>query len=48
MMTEEHASHFDDDGLWGFTIDVKAQAVQTRNVGDSCYEAFQTVGMAID
>lgn len=47
-MTQEHASHFDDDGSWGFTISVKAQAVQTRNVGDSAYEAFETVGMGVD
>lgn len=47
-MTQEHASHFDDDGSWGFTIGVKAQAVQTRNVGDSAYEAFETVGMSVD
>jgi len=45
-MTQEYASHFDDDGIWGFTIDVKAQAVQTQNVGDSAFEAFKTVGMA--
>ncbi len=47
-MTKEHASHFDDDGEWGFTIDVKAQAVQTENVGASAAEAFATVGMAIN
>lgn len=47
-MTAEHASHFDDDGICGFTVGVKAQAVQTANVGESAYEAFQTVGMAID
>jgi hypothetical protein len=47
-MTQEHASHFDDDGIWGFTIDVKAQAVQSENVGNSAYDAFQTVGMAIN
>lgn len=45
-MTQEHASHFDDDGVWGFTIDVKAQAVQTDNVGANAFEAFTTVGMA--
>ena len=48
FMTQEHASHFDDDGLWGFTIDVKAQAVQTENVGAEnaahpCYTAFEKV-----
>lgn len=47
-MTQEHASHFDDDGVWGFTIDVKAQAVQTENVGANAYEAFKTVGMAVN
>lgn len=47
-MTQEHASHFDDDGVWGFNIDVKAQAVQTENVGADAYTAFQTVGMAIN
>ena len=47
-MTQEHASHFDDDGAWGFTIGVKAQAVQSENVGNSAYDAFQTVGMAIN
>ena len=47
-MTQEHASHFDDDGVWGFTIDVKAQAVQTENVGANAFAAFQTVGMAIN
>ena len=48
VMTQEHASHFDDDGIWGFTIDVKAQAVQTDNVGATAAEAFTTVGMAIN
>jgi len=47
-MTQEHASHFDDDGIWGFTIDVKAQAVQTENVGATAYDAFTTVGLAIN
>ena len=47
-MTQEHASHLDDDGEWGFTIDVKAQAVQTENVGISATAAFATVGMAIN
>jgi len=46
-MTQEHASHLDDDGFWGFTVGVKAQAVQAENVGDSAYAAFQTVGMEI-
>lgn len=30
-----------------FSINVKAQAVQTKNVGDNAYDAFQTVGMSI-
>lgn len=47
-MTQEHASHFDDDGVWGFTIGVKAQAVQTENLGTSAAEAFATVDMAIN
>ena len=43
---------FDDDGAAGFTINVVAQAVQTKNVvpantaeGNEAYAAFQTVGM---
>lgn len=47
-MTQEHASHLDDDGEWGFTIGVKAQAVQIENVGTSAAAAFATVGMAIN
>ena len=31
----------------GFTITVKAQAVQTENVGNNAFEAFETVKMAI-
>ena len=31
----------------GFTIGVKAQAVQTEHVGDNAFEAFQTVNMPI-
>lgn len=31
----------------GFSIDVKAQAVQTRNVGADAVEAFATVGMGL-
>ena len=53
-MTQVHAANFDNDGEWGFTIDVKAQAVQTGNVvpegtpvGNEAYAAFQTVGMDI-
>ncbi len=52
QMTQDQAAHFDDDGFWGFTIDVKAQAVQTENVVPDgaaypCFEAFKTVGMAV-
>lgn len=47
-MTADHASHFDDDGEWGFTVQVKAQAVQTGNVGSTSYEAFTTVGMSVN
>lgn len=47
-MTQEHASHLDDDGQWGFTIGVKAQAVQAENVGNSAFDAFTTVGMSVD
>ncbi len=42
-LTQEQAAAFDNE----FQIVVKAQAVQTENVGSSAYEAFQTVGMAI-
>lgn len=38
-MTREDALLFDG----GFTIDVKAQAVQSDNLGSDCYTAFQTV-----
>ena len=31
----------------GFTVEVKAQAVQTENVGDNAYAVFQTVNLAI-
>ncbi len=31
----------------GFTVDIKAQAVQTENVGDDAYTAFDTVKMPI-
>ena len=55
VMDQEDASHFDDDGNWGFTIDVKAQAVQTENVvpdgtaaEDAAWAAFDTVKMALD
>ena len=40
-LTQEQAAAFKG----GFNIDVKAQAVQTENVGANAYEAFQTVGM---
>ena len=46
FMTQEHAANFDNDGEWGFTIGVKAQAVQTRNVGSNAAAAFATVGMS--
>ena len=42
-MTVDAAAAFDG----GFSVKVVAQAVQTENVGDSPYEAFQTVGMAV-
>lgn len=42
-LTQEQAAAFKG----GFTIDVKAQAVQTENVGGNAYEAFQTVGMGL-
>lgn len=47
-MTVEHAAAFGNDGTAGFTIGVKAQAVQTENVGASAYEAFRTVGMSVN
>ena len=40
-MTRDQAAAFDNE----FKIDVVADAVQTENVGNSCYEAFQTVGI---
>jgi len=43
-LTQEQAAAF----AGGFDITVKAQAVQTANVGDNAYDAFQTVGLAID
>lgn len=42
-LTQEQAAAF----MGGFTIDVKAQAVQTENVGVDAYEAFKTVGMEL-
>lgn len=42
-LTQEQAAAFKG----GFTIDVKAQAVQTKNVGENAYEAFATVGMGL-
>lgn len=47
-LTVELAEMLGADGAPGFTIDVKAQAVQTKNVGASCYEAFKTVGMSVN
>ena len=44
-MDQAQAAAFGTDG---FSIVVKAQAVQTDNVGDNAFAAFQTVGMAID
>ena len=44
-LTQEQAAAFNKDSVPGFSIKVKAQAVQTRNVGDNAYAAFQTVGM---
>ncbi len=40
QMTAEDVMKFGNDG---FTINLKAQAVQTENVGTDCYSAFQTV-----
>ena len=42
-MTQKQAEAF----AGGFTVDVKAQAVQTEHVGDNAFEAFQTVNMPI-
>ena len=38
-LTQAQAAAFGADG---FSISVKAQAVQTANMGDSAYAAFQT------
>lgn len=43
-LTREQAAAFNG----GFAIDVKAQAVQTENVGDNAFDAFATVKMAIE
>ena len=43
-LTVEQAAAF----AGGFSITVKAQAVQTENVGTNAYEAFTTVGLAIN
>ena len=40
-LTEDQAHAFGADG---FTIDVVAHAVQTQNVGENAFAAFQTVG----
>lgn len=40
-LTQEQAAKFKG----GFSIDVRAEAVQTENVGANAYEAFQTVGL---
>lgn len=42
-LTQEQAAAFEG----GFTINVKAQAVQTKNVGDDAVTAFTTVGMGL-
>ena len=42
-MSREDAVLFDDDGTAGFTVKVRADAVQAENVGDTCYDAFVTV-----
>ena len=42
-MTKEQAVLFDNE----FDIKVKAQAVQTENVGSNAKEAFETVGLGI-
>ncbi len=42
-LTKEQAAEMNG----GFTITVKAQAVQTEHVGATAYEAFETVGMAL-
>lgn len=49
-LTQEQAAAFSDDTVPGFTIDVKADAVQTRNVvpegtaaEDAAWAAFKTV-----
>jgi len=51
-LTREQAAAFNADGVHGFTIDIKAEAVQTENVvpagtaaEDAAFEAFKTVGM---
>ena len=44
-MTREQAAAFNEDGTHSFTIDVKAEAVQTKNVGENVFEAFEAVGM---
>lgn len=38
-LTQAQVAEFDGN----FTVNVKAEAVQTENVGDNAYEAFQTV-----
>ncbi len=47
IMTRDHAAALNADGEHGFTVDVRAQAVQTEYVGDSAFEAFDTVQMQI-
>lgn len=47
-LTVDLAAKFGNDDVPGFTIDVRAQAVQTKNVGASCFEAFETVSMSVN
>ena len=44
-VTQEQAAMFNADGHPSFTISVKADAIQTQNVGDNVFDAFATVGM---
>lgn len=46
-LTREQAADFKKDGVAGYQISVRADAVQTKYVGENVYEAFKTVGMEI-
>lgn len=46
-LTQEQAAAFNKDSVPGFSIKVKAQAVQTKNVGANAFEAFATVNMGL-